>query len=380
MMLTFDRYMLRTFLRVLFVSFLSLTGLFIVIDLFGNLEEFITYSQRTGSLAAVLIEYYGPRIVSFFDRTSALLALIAAVFTITWLQRTNEMTAIMAAGIRKSRMIRPIVMATIVIAVLAAANRELLLPKVRDKLTRNAQDWLGESAKRLDPRYDFRTKILIGGQHTVAADQSIVNPSFRMPAELSRQFGRQLVAERALYLGPSADHSGGYLLIDVSQPDNIDDMANGRIGDQAVVLCPRDTPWLEENQCFVTSDVTFVHLAAGNTWRQYSSSAELIEAIQNPSLEYGVDTRVTLHARFIQPLLDVTLVFLGLPLVLSRSDRNIFVAAGKCLGLVAFFFVVILASHALGKNSFLLSPALAAWFPMLIFLPTAYTLAQRKWE
>ena len=62
---------------------------------------------------------------------------------------------------------------------LAAVNREVLLPKVRDKLSRNAQDWLGESAKRLDPRYDFRTKILIGGQHTLAADQSIVNPSFR---------------------------------------------------------------------------------------------------------------------------------------------------------------------------------------------------------
>jgi lipopolysaccharide export system permease protein len=379
-MLIFDRYLLRTFLRVLLVSFCSLTGLFIVIDLFGNLEEFISYSERSGSLAAVLIDYYGPRILSFFDRTSALLALIAAVFAITWLQRTNEMTAVMAAGIRKSRIIRPIVIATVIIAVLAAVNREVLLPKVRDKLSRNAQDWLGETAKRLDPRYDFRTKILIGGQHTLAADQSIINPSFRLPAELSRHFGRQLVAERALYRGPSTDHPGGYLLIGVSQPDNIDELPSGKIGEEAVVLCPHDIAWLEPDQCFVTSNVTFTHLAAGNAWRQYSSSAELIEAIQNPSLEYGVDTRVTLHARFLQPLLDVTLLFLGLPLVLTRSDRNIFVAAGKCLGLVALFFLVVLTCQAMGKNSFLLSPALAAWCPLLIFLPTAYTLAQRKWE
>ena len=34
-----DRYLLRTFAKVLIVSFLSLTGLFIIIDLFGNLEE-----------------------------------------------------------------------------------------------------------------------------------------------------------------------------------------------------------------------------------------------------------------------------------------------------------------------------------------------------
>ena len=130
----------------------------------------------------------------------------------------------------------------------------------------------------------------------------------------------------------------------------------------------------------MTSNVTFAHLATGNAWRQYSSTAELVEAIQNPSLEYGVDTRVTFHARFLQPLLDVTLLFLGLPLVLTRSDRNIFVAAGKCLGLVAFFFVVVFTCQAMGNNSFLLSPSLAAWCPLLIFAPTAYTLAQRKWE
>ena len=71
-MVIFDRYLLRTFLRVLLVSFCSLTGLFVVIDLFGNLEEFISYLSERAVLAAVLIDYYGPRILSFFDRTSAL--------------------------------------------------------------------------------------------------------------------------------------------------------------------------------------------------------------------------------------------------------------------------------------------------------------------
>ena len=139
------------------------------------------------------------------------LALIAAVFAITWLQRTNEMTAIMAAGIRKSRIIRPHRNCHSDHRRVGSRNRKLLLPKVRDKLSRNAQDWLGETAKRLNPRYDFRTKILIGGQHTLAADESIINPGFRLPAELSRQFGRQLVAERALYREPSSDHPRGYL-------------------------------------------------------------------------------------------------------------------------------------------------------------------------
>ena len=63
-MLIYDRYVLRMFVKVLMVSFLSLTGLFVIIDLFGNLEEFISYADRQGSLLAVLFDYYGARVLS----------------------------------------------------------------------------------------------------------------------------------------------------------------------------------------------------------------------------------------------------------------------------------------------------------------------------
>ena len=75
--------------------------MYIVIDTFNNLEEFLSYADRQGSLLAVLSEYYGARVLSFFDRISGLLALMAAIFTVTWFQRTNELTAVTAAGIPK---------------------------------------------------------------------------------------------------------------------------------------------------------------------------------------------------------------------------------------------------------------------------------------
>jgi lipopolysaccharide export system permease protein len=75
----------------------------------------------------------------------------------------------------------------------------------------------------------------------------------------------------------------------------------------------------------------------------------------------------------------VTLLFLGLPLVLARSHRNLFVAAGQCLLLVGGFFVVALACQAMG-NAVMISPALAAWLPLLIFAPIAYMTAIRRWE
>ncbi len=379
-MLIFDRYVFRMFLKVLLVSFLSLTGLFIIIDLFGNLEEFISYADRQGSLLAVLCDYYGARVLSFFDRTSSLLALLAAIFTVTWFQRCNELTAVMAAGISRARAVRVLIVGTILVALLAAVNREVTLPKVRDKLTRNAQDWLGEKAGRLNPCRDNRTNILFSGRATVAARRQIAQPSFRLPRRFS-EFGRQLVATEATYLEPTSEHPGGYLLENVSQPENLKqiDSRYQEADGAPIILTPKDHEWLKDGQCFVASDVSFDYLAADSAWQQYASTAELVSALRNSSLDYGADTRVTVHRRLIQPLLDVTLLFLGLPLVLSRSHRNVFVAAAQCLLLVGTFFVVSLACQAMG-NTVMIRPALAAWLPLLIFAPLAYTAAVRKWE
>jgi lipopolysaccharide export system permease protein len=377
-MTLFDRYLLRTFLRVLLVSFISLTGLYIIIDLFGNLDELLAYVEREGGLLQVIASYYGARVLSFFDRTSGLLALLATIFTITWFQRSNELTAVMAAGISKSRIVRPLIAASVVVAALAAANRELGLPPVRDKLSRNAQDWRGEHTQRLTPRRDNRTRILIAGRATLAAQRQVVQPSFRLPATFAA-FGRQLVARDATYEPAGPEHPGGYLLNGVTQPANIAQLPSGIADDQPVILTPRDYPWLTSEQCFVVSDVTFEHLGSDAAWRQYASTAELLSTVRNPSLDYGADTRVELHRRIVQPLLDVTLLFLGIPLVLARSSRNVFVAAAQCLLLMLAFVVIVLACQTMG-NTVLVSPALAAWLPLMIFMPPAYVAAARRWE
>jgi lipopolysaccharide export system permease protein len=138
---------------------------------------------------------------------------------------------------------------------------------------------------------------------------------------------------------------------------------------------PSDTDWLEPDQCFVASELGFEHLTGGSAWRRYSSTMDLIGGLRNASVGFGPDVRVTVHSRFVQPVLDVTLLFLGLPLVLRRGDKNVFAAIGMCGLVVAGFFVVVITCHALGSH-YLLSPAMAAWCPLLIFVPLAVFTAE----
>jgi lipopolysaccharide export system permease protein len=373
-LLIIDRYLLRQFVQTFLICFCSLTGLYIVIDSFTNLEEFITYARDNGGLLSVMGEYYAYRVLSFFDSTSQVIALIAAMFTVTWIQRHNELTALEAAGIPKSRVVKPVIATVLVIVLLAAANREWVIPSVREKLSYNAQDLGGSRGKSLVPRYDFKTGILLRSSGQVFANEKRIHkPDFQLPEGLDR-YGPRLIAENAYYRPPEGDRPGGYLFTGVTLPRGLDAEPSLPIDNPPVVLTRRDHAWLRPGECFVASDVSFEYLAADSNWRQLSSTYELIDGLSNRSLDYGAGERMAIHARLVQPLLDMTLLFLGLPLVLSRSNRNVFLAIGMCLALVVAFMLVVMGCKYLGA-SYWLEPSLAAWLPLMIFVPCAVALS-----
>jgi lipopolysaccharide export system permease protein len=369
-----DRYLARQFVRTFLIFLCSFTGLYIVIDFFGNIEEFLEYADIRGSMIAVLAEYYGYRTLSFFNWTSGVLSLISAMFTVTAFQRGNELTAVTAAGVARRRAVLPIFLAAAGVSALAVANRELVLPSVRDRLSRNAQDWLGEKSRPLSPRYDNKTNISLGGRATVARTRQIENPNFLLPRGLD-EYGRNLTALAAFYQPAESDRPAGYLLRGVTQPRDLAQRESLQQGGKPVVLTPGDTKWLAENECFVVSDVSFEQLAGGSNWREFASTAQLISGLHNASLDFGADVRVAVHARLLQPFLDVTLLLLGLPLVLTRENRNGLVAVAMCGLVVVGFMVTTMACHYLGTRLYI-DPALAAWLPLAIFVPAAVYLSQ----
>jgi len=378
-MTAIDRYLVLVYVRVLLVSFMSLVGLYVVIDGVNNMDEFWTYGDHHFvETAKVLAAYYTPRMLQFFDKTAGLLAMLSAAFVLTGISRSNELTALMAAGISPARVIRPLLIASLVVALLGAANREFGLPRVRDALSLNAQNWRGEIGRKCTPKYDIRTDILVSGQYTFANQKRLANPLFSLPDDFVA-WGRRVSADNAYYQLATAEHPAGYLLEGVKQPANLAQLGSRSLASQPVLFSPSDTPWLKPNQCFVASIVTFEQLSIGGAWRHNLSTYELVTGLRGQMIEPGADVRMTLHSRFVRPLLDMSLVLLGIPLVLSRGSRNIFIAAVLGLGLVAAVSVVNVACDALGRN-YLLSATVAAWLPALVFAPLAFTVARPLWD
>ena len=92
------------------------------------------------------------------------------------------MTAAQAAGISKGRIVRPIIYAVASVSLVAAVSRELVIPQFRDKFSRNAQDLGAEATRKLDPRYDSQTGVLISGRQLLTNQERIVEPRFEASA------------------------------------------------------------------------------------------------------------------------------------------------------------------------------------------------------
>lgn len=365
-----DRYLLRQFVQIFVICFFSLYGLYVVIDAFGHLDHFVDHADAEQGLLSVIWEYYAYRSLAFFDRTSGILALIAAMFTVTWIQRHNELTALLAAGVPRLRVLRPVIFAAITITVAAAVCREFVVPQVREQLARDSKNLDGATGTEIQSHWDTQTDIFLSGESAIIKDQLIIRPSFTLPSELA-EYGKLLSAAEAKYLPAAGPRPAGYVLRGVTSPAMLPQQPSLRLNGQPIVVTPKDVNWLKKDEVFVVTGVTFDLLAGGSTWRNFASTRELVRELRSPSNDLGNDVRVTLHTRLLQPFFDATLLFLGLPLVVNRGgNRNPFIAIGLAILVVAAFFIVVLACQSLGSTGWM-RPVFAAWLPLMIFAPVA---------
>ncbi len=373
-----DRYITRAQLHAFVIVFVSLAGLYMVFDAFTNMEEFISHAAESGSLVKVLAAYYSARMVWFFDMSSPIIAMASAMFALSWLERHNELTALLAAGTSRWRLARPVILFAAAISLVAAANRELVLPHIREAFARNAQDLDGKTVQAFQSRYDHRTDILFRGRGYRMAGSVIESPSLLMPPQLS-EYGSQITASQATWQPAFEGRPMGYLLQGVQEPAGIDRLPPMTLGGTPMVFTHGTAEWLEPGTCFVVSEVTFEQMIGSANWSQYSSTIDLARAIANPSLGVTGDIPLRVHARFTAPLLDMGLLLLGIPLVLGPSRKGMFAAVGACVGMTVVFFLVVMGSHALATAD-VVTPSLGAWLPVLIVGPMAAWAAEPMWR
>ncbi len=367
-----DRYLVGQFIRVFLMTFVSLLGIYVIADFVTNYSDFANYQTDTG-LGPSLARYYGARVPLFFELCGRIVVVLAAVFVLSMLQESNELTSLMAAGISRWRVVQPLVFIAVVTTCVGVANRELILPEFRDSLSQDIRDVVQNRSVAVVPRYDDDTEIFFDGAELILADSVIVSPRFTL-SEYWSEIGQKLRGAKAVRQAATADLPAGYLVSGVASK-NINSARSFTVANRELIMTPASHPWLGQDQVFVVSSLELEDLREGGGSGQFTTTAELVRSLRRGKLKYAADSQVALHARFVQPLLDMTLLFLGLPLALAVNQRHVFLAAGKCIGMVMLFAAVVLVFHGMGIQG-MMRPSLAAWAPLMVMVPVAAAISQ----
>ncbi len=378
-----DRQRYWAFLKAYFVSFVSLVGLYVVIDAFSNLDEFLKVNSGSAELFRRMGYYYLIRMSFFYDRLCGVITMLAAIFTVTWMQKNNELLAMLAAGISAKRVIVPVIISAGIVSGLAVLNQEFLIPRIGDDLQLKPDD---DGTIKVVPgsRYDTN-EIHLSAKYGDRADRSVEYFHALLPVS---RFGSLLALEArtARYIpedDPTSPLKGGWLLwgAHLSPEDATPD---GTIlievdADQ-VGQFPRPKGKASApppgKVMFMRSSVSFANLTRKSDWYNFASTRDLILALADPSSPAErVSVAVYLHGRIVRPLTAMILLFLSLPLVLGGEGRNMFVNLALSMGTSALFYGATFMINYLASNK-VMSPELAAFLPVIAF----GTLAASRWD
>jgi lipopolysaccharide export system permease protein len=379
-----DRERYWAFLKAYIICFVALVGLYVVIHAFTNLDEFTERSDGIVQLFQVMGQFYMIRLSLFYDQLCGIISMMAAIFTVTWMQKNNELIAMLAAGISTYRVIRPVYISAVLVCGLAVANQELILPGVAEELQKGPDD----DGRRKVPVYSNYDSngILISGKSADRASRTVLNFNATLPVQILGVI-RELQAKQARYIGPEnprAPLKGGWLLrgarISLKDPGSGEPLKTDlliRLDDLKGFPPPVGTPGdMEGEAYFLRSDLTFQAVSRSRQWYQFASTKDLLHSLSDPAnSSERMEIAVFLHGRILRSLLSLNLMFLSLPIVLGGVGGNMFINLALSLGLSGVFYGVAFTSQYLGTND-ILSPELAAWVPLIGF----GTLAVFRWD
>ena len=355
----FDRYLLVRYLQVFGIAFTALFGLYVIFHAFTNSDEFFdsSESKKTVDVLLGMGIFYVYRISQFFDMIGGIVAVIAAMVSFSLVLRYGELNPILSAGVNTYRLVRPIIFGTVLVNTALVLNQELVIPQIATQL--QLEPGRNRSVTEdVEPVYDFATQILVSGQRLNLAEQKIEDAEFVLPVPNIARDLTSLKAKEASYLREWGQGQNGWLLKGVSRA--FGDLHLTELGKQYLL------PTAQPDELFVVTDVTFDRVYKKDKNFGFLSTRELVRRIRNPSFSdiSILKQSLYLHNRITQPIINVLVVLVGVPVVVRKESRGLIANLAMCAVTMMFVFGVG-QLFQLGGSIRMIPADLAAWGPII---------------
>jgi lipopolysaccharide export LptBFGC system permease protein LptF len=200
-----DRYVALAFLGPFVLSVVAFSGLFVVIDLFVNIDEFDAGDSPWDTIWNTA-RFYLLRLPSFLADVMPMLSVLPAVVCMVRLERTNELVAMRAAGVSARRASLPVLACSAVVVILAALNQERVVPAAHQPLAEAERRARDEGKKVIKNGYivDREGRLMMIGRFQPRHPlPTLSDVTFWWRDELGAQ--HETRAPRSFALDPAAD-------------------------------------------------------------------------------------------------------------------------------------------------------------------------------
>jgi lipopolysaccharide export system permease protein len=346
-----DRYVLQKFLLPFVYCFLGFIAIWFIFDLSDNLPDFL--QGKAGF--DVLLEYYKSQISEIIVVSLPIGALLALLYSLTAMSRSNEIISMLGAGVSVTRILVPLILVGLVLTAITgyfnyeqAPHAAMTKKRMLRDIKRGKTTEVGLTGHLYRNREDLRTwfsrKVYVDAQRLL--DVQIVQQ------DADGNIIRQWYARDAYHNDITKSWNlqrARYVEIDLEGR-----ISKSEMHDEIEIAGWRETPW---------------RIASSVMNPDYLSVPELEDYLvfnrDFPEVRLAA-YRTQLHYRWALPWVCLLVVFIAAPLGILYSRRGILGSVASAIGL--FFSLVFFSSLfvALGKGN-RISPWLATWGPMAVY-------------
>lgn len=353
-----DRYIWGMFWLYFVGGLIIFMTLFLTIDVLGTL---VTYKEAS---PASLIPYYAYSLPEIIYRMAPVACLMSTIFTLSTLNKNNELVALFASGMSLFRINASILVGVTIVSISIFYISDRVLPS----FTKQKNFIFYNEIKRNPSLYSMvrNQKIWYRSKDSIFNIKTL-NPDTKEAQGLT-----------LYYFNERWDLVQMITAEKVKLAERNWNLFNGSV-----------TLFTEESSFPLTSQYKTKTIVMSEDAKDLSSSANTADVLSLEELgafikrnkEAGLDTvsyEVDYYSKYSFALAALVMTVLGIPFSVTRArSGGAMMNVGVCLAVVFLYWTFLSSALTLGKHGYL-NPIIAAWFPNSVMALFAAVLIRRK--
>ncbi|MFH1868979.1 MAG: LptF/LptG family permease [Candidatus Omnitrophota bacterium] len=358
-----DRYLTKNFIFPLFYCLILFCLLYIIIDIFGHLDEIL----RNKVPISILYQYYASFIPLIFVQTTPVASLLAVTYMLTALNKNNELVAARACGISIGRLLLPVFAIAITLGILTFLVNERVVSESIITSERIKTDYIEKSPENRKAQTSISNLTVYGekNQMVYAKEFSLTDNKLRdiiiLEHDDQKRMRKKIIASEGIWIGKkwlfidciiySFDESGKPL----GKPDLFD----------------------KKYISFPVTPEKLLKYEAQTSYMDYKELKNYIDRISGGNTKTINSLKTDLYFKTAIPFICPIIMLLGIPFALTTKRGHAMAGIGTSVVVGLLYYSSIYFSLALGKGG-ILPPLAAAHFSNIAFFFIALILLRRK--